>query len=100
MPTEPTEPTIFRVSNHHAPSCGRPPSVDGDAEGTYNGYFENRYGEQTLFVYDRSKGEGFLHCGDAGWEHAFRVVDGKPEGLVLSPEERAWLECCWMAARS
>ena len=96
----PTEPIIFRVSNHHTPNCGRPPSVDGDAVETYHGYFENRHGEQSLFVYDRAKGEGLLHCGDGGWEHPFRVVDGRPEGLILSKEERLWLESCWMATRS
>jgi hypothetical protein len=49
---------IFKVSNHHTPICGRPPSVDGDEPGTYHGYFENRHGEKSLFVYDRAKGEG------------------------------------------
>jgi hypothetical protein len=96
MPPEP----IFRVSNHHTPSCGRPPSVDGDAPATYHGYFENRYGEQSLFIYDRTKGEGLLYCGDAGWERPSQVVDGRPVGLILSPEERAWLEICWKTARS
>jgi len=91
---------IFQVSNHHTPSCGRPPSVNGDAPGLYHGYFENRFGEQMLFVYDRVKGEGLLHCGDAGWERPHRVAEGRPEGLIMSPEEALWLEACLRAARS
>jgi hypothetical protein len=28
---------LFKVANHHAADCGKPPGVDGDA---YYGYFE------------------------------------------------------------
>ncbi|MBN2309627.1 MAG: hypothetical protein JXR94_11680 [Candidatus Hydrogenedentes bacterium] len=96
MPSEP----IFRVSNHHVAGCGRPPAVDGDSPGLYHGYFENRYGEQMLLVYDREKGEGVLWCGDAGWEQPYRVVDGRPDGLIMSPEEGTWFDACVRAVRS
>ena len=39
---------LFTVSNHHTAACGEPPDVDGDAAGTYVGYFANEYGEQAV----------------------------------------------------
>jgi hypothetical protein len=42
---------LFAVTNHHTPSSGRPPSVSADEPGAYHGYFENRHGEQFVFVY-------------------------------------------------
>jgi len=90
---------LFVVSNHHAERAGRPPAIDGDRPGAYHGYFENRYGEQFVFIYQRDSGEGTLWGGDVGWE-PHSVVDGKVESLVLSSEERSWLQACWDAATS
>ncbi len=87
---------LFSVSNHHTDKCGKPPSVDGDEPNTYHGYFENRYGEQSIFVHKRATGEAVVFCGDAGWT-AYRVVNGQVEGLVLAPEERIWLQACLKA---
>lgn len=89
---------VFQVSNHHAASCGAPPAVDGDVAGRYHGYFENEYGEQTVFVYDRSTREGTLWIGDNGWESPAHVVGGKAEDLVLGETEALWLKACWLAA--
>jgi hypothetical protein len=97
---------IFRVSNHHTPSCGRPPTVDGDEPSAYHGYFENSDGEQFIFVYDRATKQGTLWCGDAGWEHPYPVTEGPApigypdslDGLILSEPEQAWLRACWAAA--
>lgn len=92
---------IFTMSNRHSPACGTPPAID-DAAGDvrYHGYFENRYGEQSLFVYDRDTGAALLYNGDAGWDMPYRVIDGRPEGLLLTREEAAWLAACWHAVRS
>lgn len=67
---------IFTVSNHHAPRCGTPCPVSGDNERAYPGYFENRHGEQAVFVFDDDTGKGRLALGDAGWEAWHPVVDG------------------------
>jgi hypothetical protein len=48
---------LFRVSNHHAESCGEPPAVDGDAQGKYVGYFANEHGEQAIYLFDFETGE-------------------------------------------
>jgi len=88
---------LFVVSNHHAAQVGRPPAIDGDQADTYHGYFENRYGEQFVFVYRRDTAEGTLWGGDMGWE-PHSVVEGTVESLNLSCEETSWLQACWDAA--
>ena len=88
---------FFAVTNHHTPSSGRPPSVSADEPGAYHGYFENRHGEQFVFVYRHETREAVLWCGDAGWG-SYAVVDGRVESLILSSEESTWLRACWEAA--
>src|SRR5262249_37883631 len=36
--------------------------------GLYYGYFENRYGEQFVFTFDRATGAGTVRGGDLGWD--------------------------------
>ncbi|MCC6612869.1 MAG: hypothetical protein IT320_05275 [Anaerolineae bacterium] len=91
-------PLLFTVSNHHAESSGKPPSVDGDIRKRYHGYFENGYGEQCVFVYDYEVGEGTLWMGDAGWGRTHPVVDGDVPELLMDEHEKAWLMACWKAA--
>ena len=88
---------LFKVSNHHTAACGEPPAVDGDAAGTYFGYFMNEYGEQAIYTYDHETGEAVVRMGDTGWHDAHRVKDGQAEGLVLTKTEAMWLRTCWLA---
>ena len=90
--------TLFSVSNRHAAASGTPPQVDGNTPDRYHGYFENAYGEQAVFVYDRQTGSGNLLMGDNGWEKPVAVVDGEAQGLVLDEAETSWLQACWQAA--
>ena len=93
-----TEP-IFVMHNHHNASCGAPPQVnDEERAGRYYGYFENLFGEQIIFVYDRDTGTAHVYCGDAGWERPYAVHGGRAEGLILGSDELAWLAACWRAA--
>ncbi|GDY10666.1 hypothetical protein LBMAG52_41540 [Planctomycetia bacterium] len=87
---------MFTVSNHHV-SGEEPPRIDGDAPNTYRSYFENRYGEQSLFVCRHDTKKAKVYSGDAGWT-AFPVVDGQVLGLILAPEEAVWLKACLMAS--
>ena len=87
---------LITVSNHHAAACGEPPDVDGDAAGTYVGYFANEDGEQAIYTYDHETGEATIRMGDAGWHDTFRVKDGQPEGLLLGKTEAMWLRACWL----
>jgi hypothetical protein len=60
---------LLQVRNRHSQEAGMPARiVDLDAN-QYVGYFDNGYGEQALFVYDRDAGTGRLYLGDAGWGH-------------------------------
>ena len=88
---------LLTVSNHHTAACGEAPDVDGDAAGTYVGYFANEYGEQAIYTYDYETGEATIRMGDAGWHEAYRVADGRAEGLVLTKTEAMWLRACWLA---
>jgi len=88
---------LFTVSNRHTAACGEPPAVDGDAPGTYVGYFANEYGEQAIYTYDYETGAATLRMGDAGWHDARRVARGQAEGLLLTKTEALWLRSCWLA---
>ena len=60
---------VFAAQNHHDPRCGRPPRVrNTDRPGLYYGYFENRYGEQFVFTFDRETGTGTVAGGDLNWD--------------------------------
>lgn len=94
--SQPGRKPLFTVSNHHV-SGEEPPQIDGDAPNTYHSYFENRYGEQSLFVCRHDTKEAKVYSGDAGWA-AFSVVDGEVSGLILAPEEAVWFSACLMAS--
>ena len=88
---------LLSMNNHHVEGCGVPPHVT-DKSGQYIGYFENQYGEQAVFVFDRAAQTGTLYMGDAGWEESYKVVKGWVPGLVMNAGERTWLRTCWEAA--
>ncbi len=61
---------------------------------------ENRHGEQWIFTCNRATREASLRDGNAGWARAHPVRDGRADGLILAPEEAAWLQACWSATRA
>jgi hypothetical protein len=86
---------LLRVSNRHAAALAieqRP--------GRYLAYFENKFGEQLVFVHEDCELDAVVFCGDVDWEPR-RVSDagGLPDvgDLVLNDEERAFLTACWIA---
>ena len=98
---------LFRVSNHHGPDAGQPPALNGDAPHLYHSYFENMFGEQSIFVYDWQARQAILWSGDAGWQ-PYPVVNGRVPDLKLreeeltlraEPQDEAWLRACWQAVR-
>jgi len=59
---------VFAAHNIHDERCGPPPRLrNTDNPGLYHGYFENRYGEQFVFTFDRATGTGTVSGGDLGW---------------------------------
>jgi hypothetical protein len=60
---------VFAAHNTHHERCGAPPHLrNSDNPGLYYGYFENRYGEQFVFTFDRATGTGTVSGGDLGWD--------------------------------
>lgn len=64
----------------------------------YLGYYENKYGEQWVFVYDFDTEQGAVQGGDAEWKNVYPVQNGRAKNLVLSREEEIWLLSCWVSA--
>jgi hypothetical protein len=89
---------ILTIHNRHPAACRIPPALTNEAAELYIGYFANRDGEQWLFTFDRATRAAILRGGDGGWERVHAVHDGRVDGLILAPEEAAWLEACWRAA--
>ena len=93
-------PPILTIYNQHTASCGVPPALTNEAADVYIGYFANRYGEQWIFTLDRATGVATLRGGDMGWASVHVVRDGRADGLILNPEEAAWLHACWSAVNA
>ncbi len=91
---------MLTIHNHHAAACGIPPAFSNEAADLYIGYFENRDGEQWIFSFDRGTHEATLRGGDVDWGRVHLGHDGRVDGLILAPEEAAWLQACWSAART
>jgi hypothetical protein len=89
---------LFTVRNKHVAGSGIPLYVNGSEPGRYYGYFENEYGEQAVFVYNRQTRNGTLWMGDLGWENPQTVIDGDVPTVILNQLERLWLQACWQAA--
>jgi hypothetical protein len=83
---------VFAAHNNHDERCGPPPRLrTTDTPGLYHGYFENRYGEQFVFTYDRATGTGTVSGGDLGW--------GDPRSFTLGLLEEALRETRRVAAQ-
>ena len=83
---------VFAAHNNHDPRCGPPPRLrTTDNVGLYYGYFENRYGEQFVFTFDRGTGTGMVSGGDLGW--------GDPKAFTLGLLDEALRSTQDLAAR-
>ncbi len=89
---------LLRIRNHHTGACSDPPIMNDDDPNVYVGYFENAFGEQWIFTFDRKTGTAELRGGDIGWNTRHEVREGVAEGLVLNQAEQFWLAACWQSA--
>ena len=90
------EDEFLRVSNRHAAAA---PAIE-ERPGRYLGYFENKFGEQLVFVHEDGELDATVFGGDVGWEpRRVRDAGGRPDvgDLVLGEEEHAFLTACWIA---
>ncbi len=88
---------FFKMWNQHNPSCGEPTKTTNESGNKYYGYFQNRFGEQWILVYDHEKKIGELRGGDIVWDTVVIVEDGQVD-VMLGKAEAAWLQACWKAA--
>ena len=88
---------FFMMRNKHTPTGSEALTIANEVEGKYFGYFENRHGEQWVFVYDRVAQTDALRGGDVGWDTVIPVREGQTS-IVLGPAEAKWLRACWKAA--
>ena len=73
---------VLAAFNAHHQRCGAPPRLrNTDSPGLDCGYFENRYGEQFVFTFDRATGTGTVAGGDFGW--------CEPQGFTLGRLDEA-----------
>jgi hypothetical protein len=90
------EDELMHLTNHHASAA---PPIE-QRPGRYVGYFENRFGEQLVFVHDDGEPDSTVFLGDVEWEPR-RVSDagGLPDAgdLILNEEERAFVSACSVA---
>jgi len=88
--------TVLTIPNRHIEGCGKPPGLI--AKDQYTAYFENQFGEQLVFTYDRVEKKGRLWHGDYGWDTPIEVFAGDALGVTLSNEEREWIKLVWIVA--
>lgn len=61
---------VFAAHNNHTKHCGAPPRIrNTDNRRLYYGYFENRHGEQFVFIFDPATKTGTITGGDLDWGH-------------------------------
>jgi hypothetical protein len=91
---------VFLVDNLHGAESGRPPAIwKKPGEHRYAGYFENEFGDQFVFVFNRRKNIGFLRMGDADWGTRICLKNDRIESdVILGLGEFNWLSACWKAA--
>ena len=90
------EDELLRVRNHHATAA---PAIEA-RPGRYLGYFENKFGEQLVFMHDDGELDATVFHGDVDWEpRRVRDASGLPDvgDLVLGEEEQAFVTACWLA---
>jgi hypothetical protein len=81
---------VFAARNTHHEHCGAPPRVrNADNPGQYHGYFENCYGEQFVFTFDRATGTGTVLGGDLGWGEPKTFTRGLLDEALRSTQDLA-----------
>ena len=81
---------VFAAYNTHHERYGTPPRLrNADNPGLYHGYFENRYGEQFVFTFDRATGAGTVSGGDLGWGDPKAFTRGLLDEALRSTQDLA-----------
>ena len=87
---------IFSARDNQTANLGTPPHVTNADNSVYVGYFENDYGEQWVFTYDRKSRRAELRGGDLEWGRRVEVSnhEGLPDiGDLILSEFRGLVGC-------
>lgn len=104
-----TDEEIITLLNKHVEGCGEPPSIDFESY-DYVSYFENKHGEQSLFLFNKETDRVIVYIADGGWENPISLPSSElignnsqdqieAPGIVPSPEEIKWLRACKSAIK-
>jgi len=90
------EAELMRLTSRHSAQA---PVIE-ERPGRYFGYFENKFGEQLVFVHDDGEPDAVVFHGDVDWDpHRVTDAGGLPDvgDLILNREEWTFLVACWIA---
>lgn len=78
---------LLEIGNGH---IGHPPTID---VGTMHvGYHEHTFGDQSIFIGDRTTGKATICSGILGWrEIEISIGNTFPSELHLDPSEKIWI---------
>ena len=89
---------LFLVGNHHVADSGQlEETLDGN-DGNYHSYFENQYGEQWVFTYNRKDDMVYIRGGALGWDSVLGLQHLRAH--IFSEEEKLWLNACVHAIKA
>ena len=85
---------FFIMKNKHGENCGIPPVIINEKSNEYFSYYDNEFGEQWVFIFNRETKMAELLGGDVGWDNVFQVKNGNVAEFILSQNEKEWLGVC------
>ncbi len=81
---------VFAAYDTHHERCGASPRLrNTDNPGLYYGYFENDFGEQFVFTFDRATETGTVSGGDLGWGDPKAFTRGLLDEALRSTQDLA-----------
>jgi len=81
---------VFAAHTTHDPSCWRAPRTrNTDNPGLCYGYFENHFGEQFVFTFDRASGTGTVSGGDIECDNSKAFTLGLVEEALRATQRLA-----------
>lgn len=90
---------VFAADNKYRPEHGEPPDVSRE-EYYFTSYFENKHGDQLVFIYDEDEERAYVYNGRSGWDSVTEVGKEDIEDGDFHVHfnqfdgEARWLEAC------
>ena len=90
---------MLTIYNHYTAACGIPPAVSNESAALHIGYFANPL-RRTVDLHVQSRDARGDPPGRGRRLGSARTLSmtGRVDGVILAPEEPAWLQACWRTA--